>query len=271
MEFIARTGPTRRAVVMGGIATGALTAVGPAWGQAGAAWAAGVTDMPPAPRDDTVDILYGVTVPDPYRPLEDSTRADVKAWIEAEDQRARGLVDSLPVRKQVHDFILAALDYPRTTIPARYGSRYFTLFSEGLANQRSLGVQEHPGGPRRTLIDAGALSSDGTVTIAAAFSDRLGTKVAYLLSEAGSDRETLHIRDSKPARICPTSSPGANTPPWRGPVTDAASITPAIPATTSRPTGIGAARSCASIASANRNPPTVSCSARRGRAIFTFR
>jgi len=203
MEFIARTGPTRRAVVMGGIATGALTAVGPAWGQAGAAWAAGVTDMPPAPRDDTVDILYGVTVPDPYRPLEDSTRADVKAWIEAEDQRARGLVDSLPVRKQVHDFILAALDYPRTTIPARYGSRYFTLFSEGLANQRSLGVQEHPGGPRRTLIDAGALSSDGTVTIAAAFSDRLGTKVAYLLSEAGSDRETLHIRDVETGQDLP--------------------------------------------------------------------
>jgi len=201
MELIVKSSATRRTVVIGGIAAGALAVVDPVCRQASAALAAGVAN--PAPRDDTAYSLHGVTIADPYRPLEDASRADVKTWIDAEDGSARGLIDSLPIRSQVHDFFIAALDYPRTTIPARYGQRYFTHFSEGLANQRSFGVQDYLAGPRRTLIDAAALSNDGTVTIADTFPDRLGTKVAYLLSEAGSDRETLHVRDIETGQDLP--------------------------------------------------------------------
>ena len=201
MELIVKSSATRRTVVIGGIAAGALAVVDPVCRQAHAALAAGVAN--PAPRDDTTYSLHGVTIADPYRPLEDAARADVKTWIDAEDGRARALIDSLPIRSPVHDFFMAALDYPRTTIPARYGQRYFTNFSEGLANQRSFGVQDYLAGPRRTLIDAAALSNDGTVAIAGTFPDRLGTKVAYLLSEAGSDRETLHVRDVETGQDLP--------------------------------------------------------------------
>jgi prolyl oligopeptidase len=196
MEFTG-TGRTTRRAVIGGIAAGALTAIGAAGRQAAATSTASGTNVPAAPSDHTSYDLHGVTIADPYRPLEDSSRADVKAWIEAEDARARTFLDSLATRNKVRDFFMTALNYSRTTIPARHGQRYFTLFSEGLANQRSLGVQDNLAGPRRTLIDATTPSTDGTVTIAGTFPDRLGTKVAYLLSEAGSDRETLHIQDTE--------------------------------------------------------------------------
>ena len=84
MEFIARSHPTRRTVVIGGIAAGALAVVDPVCRQAGAATAVG-----PAPRDDTAYSLHGVTIADPYRPLEDASRADVKAWIDATQSRER--------------------------------------------------------------------------------------------------------------------------------------------------------------------------------------
>jgi prolyl oligopeptidase len=201
MELIDKDHPTRRTIVIGGIAAGALAVVDPVGRQARAALATSVAN--PAPRDDTAYRLHGVTIADPYRPLEDAARADVKTWIDAEDGRARAFIDSLAVRGQVHDFFIKALDYPRTTIPARYGQRYFTHFSEGLANQRSFGVQDYLAGPRRKQIDAAALSNDGTVTIAGTYPDRLGTKVAYLLSEAGSDRETLHLRDVETGQDLP--------------------------------------------------------------------
>src|SRR4029077_21054159 len=105
MEFIARSRPKRRTVVFGGIAAGTLAVVDPACRQARAALAAGVAS--PAPRDDTAYSLHGVTIADPYRPLEDAARADVRAWIDAENGRARTLIDSLPIRNQVHDFFLA--------------------------------------------------------------------------------------------------------------------------------------------------------------------
>ncbi|MBR0798540.1 S9 family peptidase [Bradyrhizobium jicamae] len=193
---------TRRAI-LSGVASGALLVADRALGQAVTGLTAGNGNLPSAPSDDTVDILHGVSIPDPYRPLEDSTRADVKAWIEAQDIRTRDLIDAMPIRKQLHDFANAALDYPRSSIPARFGRRHFTFFTEGLDNQRSVGVQEHPDGPRKTLIDASTLSSDGTVAILSFFPDRFGTKVAYLVAEAGSDRETMHIRDVETGKDLP--------------------------------------------------------------------
>jgi prolyl oligopeptidase len=126
MNFIGKSCATRRTFVIGGLATGTLVVASPAFAQASAVRSVGLAG---APRDDTVDILHGVTIPDPFRPLEDSSRVDVKAWIDAEDERARAHIDALPIRKQVREFFDAALDYPHTTVPARYASRYFTLFS----------------------------------------------------------------------------------------------------------------------------------------------
>jgi len=195
--------PSRRDTLIGGLASGAFAIAGPAFGQAAKGLTTGNIDLPAPPHDDTVQTLHGVSIPDPYRPLEDPTRADVKAWIEAQDARTRTFIDALPIRKQLHDFANAAFDYPRTSIPGQYGRRYFTFFSDGLVDQRSVGVQDYLAGPRRTLIDAGTLSSDGTVAILSFFPDRLGTKVAYLLAQAGSDRETLHIRDVETGQDLP--------------------------------------------------------------------
>ena len=92
-------------------------------------------------------------------------------------------------------FFEAALDYPRTGIPVRYGTRYFSFFSDGNEDQRSYGVQQGLTGARRLLLDPRTLSRDGTTAITAAFPDRTGNRVAYLVSEAGSDQQTLRIRD----------------------------------------------------------------------------
>jgi prolyl oligopeptidase len=80
----ARVDATRRAFLAGGIASGVVIATGSARPQPIAG-----DIMPPAPQDSTVDVLHGVTVPDPFRPLEDSARADARAWVAAQDRQAR--------------------------------------------------------------------------------------------------------------------------------------------------------------------------------------
>src|SRR5271170_2787990 len=103
-------GTTRRSFLIGGIAAGTLAVADPAPGQAGADQPTNTATIPTAPQDGTVDTLHGIAVPDPFRPLEDSSRTDVKAWIEAEDTRARGFIDALPVRARVHEYFETALD-----------------------------------------------------------------------------------------------------------------------------------------------------------------
>jgi prolyl oligopeptidase len=191
---------TRRAVLAGGVASGVAIATGSARAQV--LFGAGDT-MPPAPQDGTTDIFHGITVPDPFRPLEDGTRADVRAWVEAQDQQGRAYLESLPSRRTIRKFFDSLLDYPRVGIPQQHGTRYFSYFNDGLANQSSYGMQEPLAAPRRTVIDASTLSNDGTVAITGAVPDRRGGRVAYLLSEAGSDRQTLRVRDVDSGRDLP--------------------------------------------------------------------
>ena len=188
-------GASRRAVLAGGAASGLLAIAGTALGQSTFPETHNPGRLPPAPRDGTVDVLHGTRVPDPFRPLENSARADVNAWIDAQDERAHAYLVSLRTREPVRRFFDAVLNYPRTSIPARYGARYFTYFNNGLDDQFSYGVQQGLGGARRTLIDPKTLSRDGTTSVSDAFPDRNGSHVAYLTSEAGSDQQTLHVRE----------------------------------------------------------------------------
>jgi prolyl oligopeptidase len=189
---------SRRTFLAGTGAAGVVLAATPAWAQLAAgepAAASAAPAMPPAPQDGTTDMFHGVAVPDPFRPLEDSTRADVRAWIAAQDRQGRAYLESLPSRQKLRQFFDSLLDYSRTSIPAQSGARYFSFFNNGLANQASYGFQEPLASPMRTVIDASTLSSDGTVAITGAVPDRRGARVAYLLSEAGSDKQTLRVRD----------------------------------------------------------------------------
>ena len=44
-----------------------------------------MTLPPPARREEVVDILHGVEVPDPYRWLEDGDAAEVRQWVAAQN------------------------------------------------------------------------------------------------------------------------------------------------------------------------------------------
>jgi prolyl oligopeptidase len=188
-------GASRRTVLAGGAASGLLAIANTALGQSTFPEIPNPERLPPAPRDGIVDVRHGTRVPDPFRPLENSGRADVNAWIDAQDERARTFLASLQTRAPVRRFFNAVLNYPRTSIPARHGARYFTYFNNGVDDQFSYGVQQGLGGARRTLIDPKTLSRDGTTSVSDAFPDRNGTHVAYLTSEAGSDQQTLRIRE----------------------------------------------------------------------------
>jgi prolyl oligopeptidase len=60
------------------------------------------------------------------------------------------------------DFLRAIWDYPKASVPERYGRSWFHWFNDGLAAQASYAVQDALEAPRSTLIDPNTLSADGT-------------------------------------------------------------------------------------------------------------
>ena len=56
---------------------------------------------PAAPKDGTVDEYFGVRVPDPFRPLENDTSAETRAWVEAENAVTAAYLGKIPFRSKL--------------------------------------------------------------------------------------------------------------------------------------------------------------------------
>jgi prolyl oligopeptidase len=145
---------------------------------------------------DVVDVLHGIPVPDPYRWLEDADSPETRAWVAAENVLTRGALDG-PSRDALVERLTKHFNYPRTQGARRRGARYFFTHNTGLQNQAVLFVQDGLDLKARVLLDPNALSADGTTALTGWFPSGDGALVAYALSSGGSDRQTIHVRDTE--------------------------------------------------------------------------
>src|SRR6185503_194116 len=111
------------------------------------------TSTPVAPSDGTVEILHGIRVEDPFRPLEDPSRADVQAWIAAQDRQARALLEGNPVHGRVLAFLQTSNRYQRSGGMRRVGRSLVSWTFDGTKEQSWLEIREAIGDPGRPLID----------------------------------------------------------------------------------------------------------------------
>ena len=67
-----------------------------------------MVNYPNSPPTDTVDVLHGVEVPDPYRWLEDLDAEQTRAWIEAQNALTFDYLGQLPARARKTQAAIAA-------------------------------------------------------------------------------------------------------------------------------------------------------------------
>lgn len=150
---------------------------------------------PPAPRDGTVDVHHGVSVPDPFRPLEDADAPASRAWIEAENALTESFLAAVPERAALRARLDELWNYERFGIPRREGGRVFYQRNDGRQQQSVLWVVDAEGAEPRVLLDPNTLSADGTVAVGDVEPSPDGRLLAYSLRSGGSDWEEWHVRD----------------------------------------------------------------------------
>jgi len=150
---------------------------------------------PPAPRDQVVDVLHGVRVPDPYRWLEDPASPRTRAWIEAERRYEQRLLDHQPSLDRLKGDLrtLTALETPEAVIHRR--GRYVILKKERNRQIASLYLRDGIRGPERQLIDGQSLSPDNSTTIELLNVSDDGNMIAYGLRRGGQDQLSIHFYD----------------------------------------------------------------------------
>lgn len=144
-------------------------------------------------KGDDVDVYHGIQVADPYRWLESPDSDETIAWVNAENQLTRSILDG-PVRNALVDRLTELYDFPRSSVPLRRGRFYFFTHNTGLQDQAVLYVQNGRNGSRRVLIDPNAISVDGPVALTALAINDSGTLAAYGLSRSGSDKQDIFVR-----------------------------------------------------------------------------
>ena len=153
-------------------------------------------DHPPAtPKTNVVDVYHGVTVPDPYRWLENDNSEETKAWVQSQQQYTDRYVSTLPHRAPLKARLTQLINFERYGIPFRQGGRYFFTRNDGLQNQSVVYTTPNLDASPVVLLDPNGLSKDGTSALSGMAISEDGSHMAYGISEAGSDWQTWRVRD----------------------------------------------------------------------------
>jgi len=150
---------------------------------------------PQTKKVDHVDTYHGVSVPDPYRWLEDDRSVETAAWVEAQNAVTFAHLETIPFRAALTARLEQLFNYPKFSEPVRRGTTYFFSKNDGLQNQAVLYRQQGLDGAPEVLLDPNTLSPDGTTRLGVFSVSKDGALAIYGLSQGGSDWLEYRVLD----------------------------------------------------------------------------
>ena len=158
-------------------------------------------DLPaPALSQPVTDVLHGVSVPDPYRNLEDVKSPATKAWLSAQGAYAAQVLARIEGRDQLAERIqaLAKTSGDRVRSVVRMpGNRVYFLKRKAGEGQFKLWLRDAVSGAERVLVDPDQLSKSTGVPHAINYfvPSWDGKLLAYGVSAGGSENASLYLLD----------------------------------------------------------------------------
>lgn len=150
---------------------------------------------PSSERIDHIDTYHGVEVADPYRWLEDVDGDKTAQWVVDQNAVAQPFLEAIPARDTINQRLTEVWNYERFTTPVKEGGRYFYRRNDGLQDQDVLYVTDSLDGEPRILIDPNTFSDDRTASMTSFVVSPDGSRIAYSISEAGSDWRHWKVRE----------------------------------------------------------------------------
>ncbi len=148
-------------------------------------------EYPVTKKGDVVDTYFGTAVPDPYRWLEDDRSEETAAWVKEQNKVTFGYLEAIPYREEIKNRLEKMWNYEKYTAPVKEGDYTYFSRNNGLQNQFVV-YRQKGNGETEIFLDPNTFSADGTTSLGEMeFSDD-GSKVAWSISEGGSDwREVI--------------------------------------------------------------------------------
>ncbi len=164
---------------------------------------------PETPKKTVTDEYHGVKVEDDYQWLENDADPAVKTWSDAQNQRTRAYIDTLPdratIEKQLTDWF-AKTSPSYSGLVSRPGILFAMKFQPPKQQQMLVTlVSADDLKSEKMVLDPNALDAKGTTAIDWFMPSRDGKYVAISISEGGSEDGTLHVYETATGRASPDS------------------------------------------------------------------
>ncbi|MBA4276955.1 prolyl oligopeptidase family serine peptidase [Flavobacterium sp.] len=155
---------------------------------------------PQTKKGETVDLYFDTKVNDPYRWLEDDKSAETAAWVKAENEVTYDYLSKIPFRKDLKDRLQKLWNYEKIGSPSTEGNFSYYFKNNGLQNQSVL-YRKDASGKEEIFLDPNTFSKDGTTSLGEMDFSKDGSKMAYSISEGGSDWRKVIIMDAISKKI----------------------------------------------------------------------
>ena len=155
---------------------------------------------PVTTKGETVDVYFDTKLPDPYRWLEDDKSAETGAWVKAQNEVTYGYLAQIPFRDALKARMEKLWNYEKIGAPFKEGNFTYYYKNNGLQNQSVL-YRKDAKGTETVFLDPNTFSKDGTTSLGGLDFSKDGSKVAYAISEGGSDWRKVIIMDAITQKI----------------------------------------------------------------------
>ncbi len=155
---------------------------------------------PVTTKGETVDVYFDTKLPDPYRWLEDDKSAETGAWVKSQNEVTYGYLAQIPFRDALKARMEKLWNYEKIGAPFKEGNFTYYYKNNGLQNQSVL-YRKDAKGTETVFLDPNTFSKDGTTSLGGLDFSKDGSKVAYAISEGGSDWRKVIIMDAITQKI----------------------------------------------------------------------
>jgi prolyl oligopeptidase len=155
---------------------------------------------PPTKKGETVDVYFNTKVADPYRWLEDDKSAETASWVKAQNVVTYDYLSKIPFRDALKARMEKLWNYEKIGAPTKEGNYTYYSKNNGLQNQ-SVMYRKDAKGVETVFLDPNTFSKKGTTSLGGVDFSKDGSKVAYSISEGGSDWRKVILIDAESTKI----------------------------------------------------------------------
>jgi prolyl oligopeptidase len=150
-------------------------------------------DYPKTKKCDSTSVHFGHVVQDPYRWLEDDLSSETAEWVEEQNKVTFDYLNGIGSRPEIRERLEMLWNYEKVGAPFFEGGRKYFYKNNGIQNQYVLYTERD--GKTEVFLDPNSFSDDGTVSLGQVSFSKDGNKVAYSISEGGSDWRKVIVKD----------------------------------------------------------------------------